>query len=222
MADRFPQLVVVGRGASGREFLACAAENALSDHYRIRVLDERGTGSGSERETVLTIDPARHLLETVSGRTLEYGALVLATGQRPPPVPATRKIERYLTYRHPADLGAIRDEGSRSHRAVIVGGGQSGLHVAQLLSGLGLKTHIVEAKSRLLHDWIDETGAIVLHSRVSKAGVEVHVGQSLARIPFGKGIRHDDERAGRWSAPFRWQRDRSRSRGGLPACASTR
>jgi nitrite reductase (NADH) large subunit len=196
MSQPVSQLIVVGRGNSGREFLARAADHHLADRYRIRSLDEQGRGSlaaessglVAERETVLAIDPARHELETASGRVLEYDALVLATGMRAPLPASWGHHPRCFAYRVAGDLRAIRREAEHCRRAVVVGGGRHGLQVAQLLRGLGLETHIVEQAARLLPKWVDDTGAVVLHSRIAKRGIEVHFGTAIRDI-VSKGER---------------------------------
>jgi nitrite reductase (NADH) large subunit len=190
MGQQVPQLIVVGRGISGSEFLARAADHHLADHYRIRSLDERTPGSLSdkstglllERETVLAIDPARQLLKTASGRVLEYDALVLATGMRASVPENLGHHPRCLAYRVASDLPMIQREAQHCQRAVVVGGGRHGLQVVQLLRGLGLETHIVERAARLLPKWVDDTGAVALHSRIAKKGVEMHFGLQIQHI----------------------------------------
>jgi nitrite reductase (NADH) large subunit len=191
MTHRAPELVVVGSGASGRKFLASALEHGLRDNFRIRALDERAdrrfTGSlrglAPERETVLALDPARHILKTASGRSLPYDSLVLATGRRALPVEdLSAQPVGCFSYRSPFDLSAIEREAAHCRRAVIVGGGRRGLHAAGLLRKLGLETHIVEHTARLLPAWLDDAGGLVLQSRIAKRGVEVHLGLELTDI----------------------------------------
>jgi nitrite reductase (NADH) large subunit len=195
MSQRIPQLIVVGRGISGTEFLARAVVHHLADHYRIRSLDEHANSSLSdeskgfisERETVLAIDPARHVLNTASGRVLEYDALVLATGMSASVPENLDHQPRCFVYRVASDLQVIRRAAQHCQRAVVVGGGRHGLQVAQLLRGLGLETHIVEQAVRLLPRWVDDTGAVVLHSRVAKQGVEMHFGSQIQDIVTNAG-----------------------------------
>jgi nitrite reductase (NADH) large subunit len=177
----------VGGGTSGRKFLAWAAKHRLTSSYRIRAIDERAEGPSErnvrglvmERETVLAVNPALHVLETASGRTLEYDALVLATGTRSLVEEAQDHTLGCFVYAGPTALDAIRNEAGHCRRAVVVGGGRHGLEAAQMLRRLGLETHIVESASRLLPAWVDDTGALVLQSRIAKRGVEVHLGLSL-------------------------------------------
>lgn len=195
MSQRIPQLIVVGHGTSGTEFLARAAEHHLADRYRICSLDEHAAGSLSEGpsglvaecETVLALDPAGHSVKTASGRVLEYDALVLATGMRTPVPAQLTDHPSCLVYRVAGDLSGIQHAALHCQRAVVVGGGRHGLQVAELLRGLGLETHIVEQASRLLPKWVDDTGAVVLHSRVAKQGVEMHLGVGIRDIVTDNG-----------------------------------
>src|SRR5450432_802652 len=118
MAHRIPELIVVGSGTSGRKFLAWAAKHRLTSSYRIRAIDERAEGPSerkvrgpvTERETVLAVNPALHVLKTASGRTLEYDALVLATGMRPLVEEERGHPPGCFVYAGPTDLDAIRHE----------------------------------------------------------------------------------------------------------------
>jgi len=175
--------------------LASASEHRLTDRYRIRALDERAkgplerdvAGMVAERETVLALDPLHHVLKTASGRTLAYDALVLATGARVP-VPKNLGVHpNCFVYRVPSDLNAIRRAAKSCRRGVVLGGGRHGLQAAQLLWRLGLETHIVEPASRLLPKWVDDTGAIVLQSRIARLGIELHFGLALDDIVSNQG-----------------------------------
>lgn len=189
--SRPPELIVVGTGTSARKFLASAVEHRLTDRYRIRALDEHAEGSWqseghralAERDTVLAVDPARHVVKTASGRTLEYDVLVLATGRRMVvPKDLNAPPSGCFVYRASGELAAIRREARHCRRGVVLGGGRHGLQAAQMLRELGLETHIVEQASRLLPAWVDEAGGIVLQSRIAKLGVEVHLGLALQDI----------------------------------------
>jgi nitrite reductase (NADH) large subunit len=191
MAHRAPELVVVGNGASGRKFLTSAREHGLTDCFRIRTLDEHadgrivGTHDGltPERETVVALDPARHVLRTASGRSMPYDALVLATGKRLSPMDysGTHPVGWYR-YCVPADLAEIQHEAVHHRRAVVVGGGRRGLKAAALLRKLGLQTQIVEQAARLLPAWVDDTGGLALQSRIAKRGIETQLGVSVTDL----------------------------------------
>ena len=190
------ELVVVGNGASGRKFLASAVEHGLKDCFRIRALDEHADGhfTGTlhgltpERETVLALDPARHVLRTASGRSMPYDALVLATGKRalPTDYSGAHPVGCY-SYCVPADLTKIQREAVHHRRAVVVGGGRRGLQAAGLLRKLGLQTHIVEQAARLLPAWLDDTGGPALQSRIAKRGIEAQLGVAVTDLLSVRG-----------------------------------
>ncbi len=191
MTHSAPELVVVGTGASGRKFLTSAVEHGLKDCYRIRTLDEHADGHfvgalhglTPERETVLALDPARHVLRTASGRSVPYDALVLATGKRALPMEHFgAHPDGWYSYRVPADLTTIQREAVHHRRAVVVGGGRRGLRAAGLLRKLGLQTHLVERAGRLLPAWLDDTGALALQSRIAKRGIETQLGVALTDL----------------------------------------
>jgi nitrite reductase (NADH) large subunit len=196
MAYSTPDLIVVGNGTSGRAFLERAGEQRLMKSYSIRALDEgavwrlggKARGVVVERERALALDRSSQRLETASGRTLGYDMLVLATGMRRVlPENLCMDWQGCFTYRGATDLRAIQREAMHRQRGVVVGGGRHGLTAAQSLREAGLETHIVESASRLLPSWVDETGAVVLHSRIAKLGVEVHLGRMVQEIHAANG-----------------------------------
>lgn len=172
-------------------FLAHAVEHGLTDHFRIRSLDEHADGGLAathhglvpERETVLALDPAGHMLKTASGASIQYDLLVLATGARTIPLEdSAARPPGCFDYRTPADLRAIEHEAVHRQRGVMIGGGRRALRAAEQLRKLGLETHIVEYAYRLLPAWLDDAGGLVLQTRIAKRGVEVHLGVAITDI----------------------------------------
>ncbi|MCI4676032.1 nitrite reductase large subunit NirB [Candidatus Mycolicibacterium alkanivorans] len=137
-------------------------------------------------EGAVAIDRGARLVRTSGGATVQYDALVLATGSSPfvPPIPGADG-ERCFVYRTMDDLDAIRaaSESAGAHAAgVVVGGGLLGLEAANALRLLGLTPNIVERSPRLMPLQVDEGGGALLNRLVADLGIAVHTEVSTEAI----------------------------------------
>ena len=139
-------------------------------------------------DEVASVDRAARAVTTVRGRTVEYDALVLATGSYPfvPPVPG-RDLPGCFVYRTIDDLDAIRAAAVTAPRkgrraGLVVGGGLLGLEAARALRLLGLSPHVVELAPRLMPLQVDDGGGQVLRRLIESLDVTVHCGTSVTAI----------------------------------------
>lgn len=124
------------------------------------------------------------VLNQVTGQehTQGYDFLVLSPGAVPimPPIPG---IERAQTLRTVEDVDVIaatvRAEGVSS--AAIIGGGFIGVEMAENLHQMGIATTIIERAPQILGP-LDEEMAILVHERLTDAGVQVVTGAETQRI----------------------------------------
>ncbi|MBZ2187783.1 nitrite reductase large subunit NirB [Alcanivorax sp. JB21] len=142
-------------------------------------------------EAVARIDTAGRCVEGVSGASVAYDKLVIATGSYPfvPPIPGNDQAH-CLVYRTIEDLEAIRDSATSSKCGVVIGGGLLGLEAAKALKDLGLDTHVVEFAPRLMAVQLDDGGARVLRHKIESLGVKVHTGKATQAIVAGETSRY--------------------------------
>ncbi len=101
--------------------------------------------------TALSVDTARQLVETSTGRQIHYEKLLIATGASPRPIALPgASLQGIHVLRSRDDCDAIRQRASKAKRAVVVGGSFHGMEVAMSLLDLGLEVTIVEKDTRLL------------------------------------------------------------------------
>lgn len=134
------------------------------------------------------IDRAAKTVTLADGQSLDYDALVLATGSYAfvPPVPG-RDLPQCHVYRTLDDLDAIRDGAlaaaeTKTPVGVVIGGGLLGLEAANALRGFGLDTHVLEMSPHLMAAQLDEAGGAVLTRMIRGLGIEVHTGVSTESI----------------------------------------
>ena len=134
----------------------------------------------------LSIDSAnKHVVvkNLVTGEKYEltYDKLILSPGASPvvPPLPG---IERALTLRTVEDVVRIVEQVDKKPRnAVVIGGGFIGVEIAENLIHRGITTSLVEATPQLLAP-LDPEMAIYVSDEMSKHGVSLHLGDSVASI----------------------------------------
>ncbi|HEX6360433.1 nitrite reductase large subunit NirB [Actinophytocola sp.] len=143
-------------------------------------------------DPVVAIDRTARKVHTGSGSTVEYDALVLATGSYPfvPPVPG-HDLPGCHVYRTIEDLDAIRADAEKAVRgrrsALVVGGGLLGLEAAKALRDMGLSPHVVELAPRLMPLQVDDGGGGLLRQLIEKLDVTVHPGTGTQSIESDRG-----------------------------------
>ncbi|MGV8871927.1 MAG: nitrite reductase large subunit NirB [Rhodococcus sp. (in: high G+C Gram-positive bacteria)] len=163
-------------GAWDHKELALAGNDYPGD-----TLVEMRTGVRADR-----IDRDHRTVVTSVGDSVEYDALVLATGSYPfvPPIPG-HDLPACFVYRTLDDLDEIRaraDAAGPGAVGVVVGGGLLGLEAANALKKMGMTPHVIEFAPRLMPLQVDEGGGALLARLVTELGLNVHVGVGTSSI----------------------------------------
>ncbi|OZE20940.1 nitrite reductase (NAD(P)H) [Rhodococcus sp. 05-2254-6] len=163
-------------GAWDHKELALAGNDYPGD-----TLVEMRTGVRADR-----IDRDHRTVVTSAGDTVEYDALVLATGSYPfvPPITG-HDLPACFVYRTLDDLDKIRaraDAAGPGAVGVVVGGGLLGLEAANALKKMGMTPHVIEFAPRLMPLQVDEGGGALLARLVTELGLNVHVGVGTSSI----------------------------------------
>jgi nitrite reductase (NADH) large subunit len=164
----------------------------LSEYFNGKTGDDLSLSSldwYSEHHITLYLnDPVKEivrdekLVRSLSGRSLHYDYLVLATGSAPfvPELPGIEK-EGVFVYRTIDDLELIRDYASQARSGAVMGGGLLGLEAAKALIDLGIReTHVVEFASRLMPRQIDSPGSGILQDKLKELGLTIHLNKDTA------------------------------------------
>ncbi len=135
-----------------------------------------------------SFDPASHTVALADGTSLDYGALLLATGSVPRrlSVPGA-DAEGVLCLRSHADSDAIREQFGRGKRLVIIGAGWIGLEVAAAARGAETEVTIVEmARLPLLGVLGSQLGQVFADLHTAH-GVDLRLGTTLSEITVDAG-----------------------------------
>ncbi|MGA9873442.1 MAG: nitrite reductase large subunit NirB [Rhodococcus sp. (in: high G+C Gram-positive bacteria)] len=133
-----------------------------------------------------SVDRAAKTVTTSAGDTVDYDALIFATGSYPfvPPIPGHDREECFV-YRTLDDLDRIRARAEAAGPGavgVVVGGGLLGLEAANALQKIGMTPHVVEFAPRLMPLQVDEGGGALLARLVTELGLHVHTGVGTSSI----------------------------------------
>ena len=130
------------------------------------------------------VDRAGHEVELADGERLRYGALLLATGSRPRPLPVPGgDLEGVMYLRRLGDSDRIKDafSGDAKH-VVIIGAGWIGMETAAAAREAGNDVAIVEQFELPLLRVLGPEMAQVFADLHREHGVELHLGVGVAQI----------------------------------------
>jgi NADPH-dependent 2,4-dienoyl-CoA reductase/sulfur reductase-like enzyme/nitrite reductase/ring-hydroxylating ferredoxin subunit len=138
---------------------------------------------------VASIDPRNRRIALADGTSLDYGALLLATGAEPVRLPLASDGGASVHYlRTLADSRAIVAAAAAAKRAVVIGASFIGLEVAASLRARKLEVHVVAPEARPLERVMGPEIGDVIRQLHEAQGVVFHLGQTVAAID-GKAVR---------------------------------
>ena len=126
---------------------------------------------------------------TLSGETLAYNDLVLATGSEPRRLPAAigGDLGNVFTVRDLADADAMAPHFKDGARVLIIGGGYIGLEAAAVAAKLGLTVTLVEMADRILQRVAAPQTSDYFRALHQGHGVDLLEGVGLTRLT-GDGV----------------------------------
>ncbi len=140
---------------------------------------------------VKALDPAARSLTLADGKSLDYGALLLATGAEPVRLDLGAGNARVHYLRDWADSRAIIDRAASARSAVVIGASFIALEVAASLRARDVAVTIVAPETQPLARVLgDELGAVVRELHESK-GVTFRLGRTVSGAD-AKGVTLDD------------------------------
>jgi 3-phenylpropionate/trans-cinnamate dioxygenase ferredoxin reductase subunit len=136
-------------------------------------------------ERVEEIDAAARVALTSRGRSLQWDALVLATGARARRLPFPQLPAGVHTLRTLADAEVLRDELAPGRRLVVVGGGFIGAEVASSARSLGVEVAMIELAAVPLERVLGAEVGALLARRYREQGVDLRLGTGIAGFRAG-------------------------------------
>lgn len=132
---------------------------------------------------VASLDPAAKTLCTVSGETIGWDKLILATGSAPRRLPLPGAEAHNVHYlRTIEDSTAIRSSFGKGKNLVIIGGGWIGLEVAAAARAADTGVTILEGASAPLLNVLGPQNAAVFAKLHTDHGVELRTGVKITQL----------------------------------------
>jgi assimilatory nitrate reductase electron transfer subunit len=142
---------------------------------------------------------AEHRVSLTDGSTVDYDALVLATGSAPWIPPTDGLLEDgalapgVVAFRDLEDCRQIVNQAKDFRPVAVLGGGLLGLEAARGLAGRGCPVTVVHPVGHLMERQLDPAGGQVLARVLGAKGIEFRLGQLATKYLPGKGLLLDDE-----------------------------
>lgn len=141
-------------------------------------------------DPVVHIDRKSKVVQSKSGKVVEYDHLVLATGSVPysPPIDGADNLKGVFVYRTISDLDSIIEWATVTRKvshAIVLGGGLLGLEAAQVCKDLpGIQSvRIVHRRPYLMNRQVDPKGGEVLGDRIiSTVGAILSLGCHITKV----------------------------------------
>ena len=117
------------------------------------------------------------------GDTVAYDRLLLATGGKPF-VPRTEGLGKanIFTFSCWDDVQRIKEKVQVNTKAVVVGGGLTGLKAAESLSMLGVDVTVVELADRVLSTILDPQAAALIQKVLDEQNIKCYLGTTVSEI----------------------------------------
>lgn len=142
--------------------------------------------------SVTTIDLQKKQVTLANGRSLDYGALLLATGAQPVRLSIPGDDLPHVCYlRTLADSRHIIDQAKTARRAVVIGASFIGLEVAASLRERKLEVAVVGKASLPLEKILGRELGQLIHETHEAHGVKFHLGRTPVVIQ-DRGVQLDD------------------------------
>lgn len=123
------------------------------------------------------------------GREYPYDALLVATGGRPNPAPATGAAgaANVYNFQYLDDTRAISEQIDRSKTAVAIGGSFIAYELAEAFAARKIETHWLLRGPHVLHRLLDDVAGEFVHSAAQADGVHLHYGEEVEEFVRANG-----------------------------------
>jgi assimilatory nitrate reductase electron transfer subunit len=198
-------LTVVGeepRSAYNRVLLSAVVAGTMRPEAIALHDDDWATRTGVDLRTgscATKIDRVARRVELADGSSVNYDALVLATGATPwlPPTEGLTTEDGepapgVVAFRTLDDCERILEAARIGAPVAVIGGGLLGLEAARGLAGRGNLVTVVHPTMSIMERQLDAGASAVLVRALAKLGIDFRLGATAARYLSGDGLKLDD------------------------------
>lgn len=133
--------------------------------------------------TAAKVDPGAHRVQLLSGQSLAYDRLLIATGARAVPLPYPGAALDGIVYLDTLDgTKELLKKAKRARRAVVVGGGITALEMAEGFAHHKLDTHYFVRRDTLWSVVFNSDESRLLAERMEEHGVHIHYNTEITEV----------------------------------------
>lgn len=150
-------------------------------------------------KTVVSMEPAAHIVTLDDGSVLSYDKCIYALGANcfVPPIPGREK-KGVLTLRTTEDFHQLRRLCMLSKNAVLIGGGIIGMEMAWELHQMGISCTVLEAAPRLMARQLDAQSSQRLLEKITEIGIPCYAGVQITGLTGEESVTGVSVADGRW------------------------
>lgn len=132
---------------------------------------------------VRQLDPDGQLIFLADGEPIAYDVLLLATGAEAikPTMPGS-DLDGVVTLDTLDDAKRILRNSRRAKSAVVVGGGITAMELAEGLNSQGVRTHLLQRRTRIWPRLFDEWESKIIERKILHEGIELHYQEEVDTI----------------------------------------
>ena len=175
-----------------KDYLAGTAEEAWIPLRGDDFYPEHGIELVLGRRAV-ELDPPARRVRLDDGSERAFGALLIATGSQPVPLPGPAPAQRVYLLRSLADSRAIIEAAGRARRAVVIGASFIGLEVAASLRARGLEVTVVAPDAQPLEKALGPELGAMIRALHEEKGVSFRLGHHAKSVGRAEVILDDGE-----------------------------
>jgi NAD(P)H-nitrite reductase large subunit len=133
------------------------------------------------------VDPKRKAISLESGEVLKYDKLLISSGGTPIilPIPGLTD-QNHLCFYSYQDVREIKKRIKPGFRAVVLGGGLTGLKAAESLLQIGVEVSVIDLAERLLGTIMNQAGSEIIVNYLQEKGIRVELKNSVTKIEPGQ------------------------------------
>lgn len=144
------------------------------------------------------IDASKKTVLLEDGSTIEYGALLCATGSRPfvPPVKGLDTVKKKFTFFGISDARALEKAVSKKTKVLIVGAGLIGLKCAEGIYERAGGITVIDLAPKALSSILDDDASAMVKSHLESRGIKLMLSESVKEFSESTALLESGKKLG--------------------------
>ncbi len=141
-------------------------------------------------DKAISIDKTSKEVNTVSGNSIPYDKLIIATGSEPfiPPMDGLDKQENIYTFFDLDSAIRLKETVTSTSKVVVLGGGLIALKAVEGLRGITSNISVVELADRILPTILDNKTSEKVKAHIEKKDIKFYLGNTIIKIVGNKKV----------------------------------